>query len=338
MKVFIKRILSQEWGYRKGTPNKAGKYILIPKCAWDFFPDLSSGVRNAFCTITTILTTGTHIGLFYVWNNTKNFPEIGLKKNHNERRLYSSKIMENELQLDIDVLICFFKINSDSSDYVVTAVPTTSNEYSTLINLLGARSSAVVDSTDLQVRAPHTMQLVTSLLEAETAGIHPDTTIENKDELFDKLISQASIEAQFRDISENDPLLVLSATYKTQNDFSDVVRKIYEGKCALRESFLYKDHPIGLDAAHIHAKANGGNNLPSNGILLSTDLHRAFDEGVWTLSDDLHVIVHEKVKEGGLLGFHNKKLVIPSKHETFSPYVGYVRWHRKNRFGFFLRH
>ena len=117
MKIFLKKIKSQEWGYRKGIPNKGGKYLLIPTSCWDFFPDLSSGIRNSFATIRVQLPNGLHVGLFYVWNNTFLFPELGLDRDHNERRLYSSKLMQEELSLDKDVLICFARKNDSENDW-----------------------------------------------------------------------------------------------------------------------------------------------------------------------------------------------------------------------------
>jgi hypothetical protein len=78
MKVFIKKIKPQEFGYRAGIPNGGGKYLLIRLTSWSFLPDLSPAIRNSFATIRVGLPSGRHVGLFYVWNNTKFFPEVQL--------------------------------------------------------------------------------------------------------------------------------------------------------------------------------------------------------------------------------------------------------------------
>ena len=70
---------------------------------------------------------------------------------------------------------------------------------------------------------------------------------------------------------------------------------------------------------------------------MSVDLHRAFDEGIWTLSDNLRVIIHERIQDGLLIPFNNKELSLPDDSLAFKPYLGYVKWHRENRFGLFTR-
>jgi predicted restriction endonuclease len=164
-----------------------------------------------------------------------------------------------------------------------------------------------------------------------------DTSVENSEEIFNDVKKRYLEYLGPRVDIDGDPLIALMSSFKTQGDFSLSVRKIYKGKCALRESFIYKDHPIGLEAAHVHAKTNGGNFLPSNGILLSTDLHRAFDEGIWTLDNELRVVIHEKIQDGLLLDFNRKKIAIPEENIAFKPFEGYLKWHRENRFGLFTR-
>ncbi len=337
MKIFLKKLLSQESGYSGETPNVRGKYILIPKLAWDYFPDLSQGTRNSFCSIRIKQPSGTWLGIIYVWNNTKFFPEVG-GRDHDERRLYRNNSIDESLGLDKDVILGILKSDEASSDYKASSCNPNEGEYKKLLELLGSNSAGLIDFDLVKAVAPmfcETMLIENSknfsLLESE------ETSVENADEIFDD-VKKRFVEYLGPKIGvDGDPLLALTSSFKSQGDFTLAVRKIYNGKCALRESFIYKDHPVGLEAAHVHAKVNGGNNLPSNGILLSTDLHRAFDEGIWTLSDDLRVILHENIKDGLLVEFNNKELAIPKENLAFRPFQGYVRWHRENRFGLFTR-
>lgn len=337
MKIFLKKIKSQEWGYRKGIPNKGGKYLLIPTSCWDFFPDLSSGIRNSFATIRVQLPNGLHVGLFYVWNNTFLFPELGLDRDHNERRLYSSKLMQEELSLDKDVLICFARKNDSENDYFGLSIQPNSQEYQKLSTIIGKEPAAVFDESELYKHSPWLIGQLQREIDVSKDLSNESHSVDNSDELFDEVKKKLTSYLGDKVSIDGDPLTVLSSTFRTQNDFSDSVRKIYKGKCALRETYIYKDYPIGLEAAHIHAKTNGGNFLPSNGILLSNDLHRAFDEGVWTLSDDLRVMVHDAVQDGLMVDFKGKELALPKENLAFKPYLGYVQWHREKRFGLFTR-
>jgi predicted restriction endonuclease len=111
---------------------------------------------------------------------------------------------------------------------------------------------------------------------------------------------------------------------------------VYDNLCAVRCNSYAPNFSGGLEAAHIHAKGEGGNFLPTNGILLSADLHRTFDLGLWTLTDDLRVMVHPTLSSGLLIQYNNKHLTIPPANAAFRPYTGYIQWHRENRYGKFL--
>ncbi len=337
LKIFIKKLLGQESGYSGDTPNVRGKYILIPRSAWDFFPTLSQGTRNSFCSIRLKQPSDSWVGVIYVWNNTRYFPEVG-GRNHDERRLYRNNSIDNSLGLDRDVIIGFAKSETSDSDfYVITCKPKTP-EYEKITEYLGNGTTILTDLEQLQVIAPKFVQGIREEMSNDTHTLESEaTSVENAEEIFEDVKKRYLTYLGPRVEVDGDPFAALSSTFKTQGDFSLAVRNIYKGKCALRESYIFKNHPIGLEAAHVHAKTNGGNFLPTNGILLSTDLHRAFDEGIWTLTDDLKVIVHEQISDGLLLQFKNKELAIPSENIHFKPYHGYIKWHRENRFGLFTR-
>jgi hypothetical protein len=335
MKIFVKKINPQEWGYRSGVPNRGGKYLLIPIPSWDFFPDLTGAIRNSFSTIRVGLPSGGHVGLFYVWNNTINFPETGLRRLHNERRLYGNRQLIDELNLDARSIILFMKTDELVDDYVVASVSENDSEYQILLSNLNGDITKELDSSDIKSICPRLFEKLSGGYEG--VGIIADNanSVDNSAEVFAE--AKGYLEKYALDVfqASEDPLAALRSNYRTQKDFSDAVRNIYNGKCALRNNYYYEHLPYGLDAAHVKAKFSGGNNLPSNGMLLSTDLHRAYDGGLWTLSDSLEVIVHPEIKSGMLLEFQNKKLNIPQENITFKPFLGYVRWHRDTQFGKF---
>ena len=337
MKILLKKLLSQESGYSVDTPNVRGKYILIPKLAWDYFPALSQGTRNSFCSIRVKQPSRSWLGIIYVWNNTKYFPEIG-GRDHDERRLYRNNSIDESLGLDRNVIIGMVKSDKVETDFYVNSCAPNQSEYVGLLRYLGENTAIMADLDSVKLIAPRFAQTIIEEISKSSAQQYSDeTSIENAGEIFDD-IKKRYVEYLGPKVDvQGDPMLALTSTFKSQGDFTLAVRKIYNGKCALRETFIYKDHPVGLEAAHIHAKVNGGNNLPTNGILLSTDLHRAFDEGIWTLTDDLRVLVHEKVTDGVLIEFKEKELAIPKENMAFRPFPGYIKWHRENRFGLFTR-
>jgi len=275
--------------------------------------------------------------MIYVWNNTRYFPEIG-GRDHDERRLYRNTSIDRSLGLNRGVIIGFANSESSESDFFANACKPEEAEYEKLAELLSCNTTVMTDIDALRSVAPKFAEKILEEISKDaTTSDSEETSVENAEEIFQDVKKRYLEYLGPRVDVDGDPFLALNSTFKTQGDFSQAVRNVYKGKCALRESYIYKNHPVGLEAAHVHAKVNGGNFLPTNGILLSTDLHRAFDEGIWTLSDDLKVVIHNKITDGLLLEFKDKELVIPRENIHFKPYHGYIKWHREHRFGLFTR-
>jgi len=334
VQVFLKKLLGQESGYSGNRPNQRGKYFLIPRSTWDFFPDLSQGTRNSFCSIRVRTPNNAWIGILYFWHNTKYFPEVGGRA-HDERRLYRNIAIDEELFLDRDVIVGFMKSENSPTDFFANTSLPNQLEYESLLKLLGENTSSIFELENIKHIVPNFCDELLNQISTSKSIIDVES-VKNANDFFEEAKRRLEYLGPVVNV-EGDPLLALSSTFKTQADFSNAVRNIYKGKCALRESYIYKDHPVGLEAAHIHAKTNGGNFLPSNGMLLSTDLHRAFDAGIWTLTNDYRVQIHEKITDGILLEFKDKLLAIPEDSIAFKPFLGYIKWHRENRFGLFTR-
>lgn len=117
-----------------------------------------------------------------------------------------------------------------------------------------------------------------------------------------------------------------------QGAFRLTVTDAYERRCAVSGE---KTLPI-LDAAHIRSYREGGEHDPANGLLLRTDIHRLFDLGYVTVSDDHRFEVSRRLKADFDNGRHYYDL-----HGTAvrRPQSGYappaaeaLAWHRENRF------
>ncbi|HXB11885.1 MAG TPA: HNH endonuclease, partial [Bacteroidia bacterium] len=78
-----------------------------------------------------------------------------------------------------------------------------------------------------------------------------------------------------------------------QGAFRVLVTDAYSRKCAITGE---KTLPA-LEAAHIKPFAKSGPHFISNGLLLRSDMHKLFDTGYITITNDLKVEVSKKIKE-----------------------------------------
>jgi len=159
----------------------------------------------------------------------------------------------------------------------------------------------------------------------------PDTTISNQDEIFESIASLAIKQRQQQPGLEGDPASMLATLIKSQKDFSNYLRQAFGGKCALRGVPLINNSYTGLDAAHIQPHSHGGPLLPTNGILLSKDLHHAFESGAFTLDAKNQVLINPGVPKNSSLKLFEGHLVAPEPDfEIFKPYSGYISYHTEN--------
>jgi putative restriction endonuclease len=117
-----------------------------------------------------------------------------------------------------------------------------------------------------------------------------------------------------------------------QGAFRLAVTDGYQRRCAVSGE---KTLPI-LDAAHIRSHAAGGENAVSNGLLLRTDIHKLFDLGYVTVTDDLRFSVSERLKADFDNGkhyyeMHGRKVATPIRGFA-PPSRDALRWHLENRY------
>jgi putative restriction endonuclease len=92
-----------------------------------------------------------------------------------------------------------------------------------------------------------------------------------------------------------------------------------------------------VDAAHIHQFSDSRNNDPRNGIALCKNAHWLFDQGLWSMDDDCHVLIAtSRFQEAGpdpilLAPLAGKKIRLP-REPSYWPDKTYVAWHRKHEF------
>lgn len=117
-----------------------------------------------------------------------------------------------------------------------------------------------------------------------------------------------------------------------QGAFRLTVTDAYERRCAVSGE---KTLPI-LDAAHIRSYGEGGEHDPANGLLLRTDIHRLFDLGYVTVSEDHRFEVSNRLKADFDNGRHYYDLhgsVVRAPQRGYTPPAAEaLRWHREHRY------
>lgn len=120
-------------------------------------------------------------------------------------------------------------------------------------------------------------------------------------------------------------------------DFRERVLRAYEYSCAVCgfDVRLGTVH-VALEAAHIKWHQAGGPDEESNGLALCTMHHKLFDRGVFTLSDDMSIIVSESAN--GTKGFHewviafHGKIIRRPQRPSYYPNENVVAWHVREVF------
>ncbi len=137
-------------------------------------------------------------------------------------------------------------------------------------------------------------------------------------------------------IEENKAIYKISAQ-KRDKAFKDVVLEQYAFKCAVTGQQYYSDHLIEAQAAHIIPRRINGSDDPRNGIALSRTAHWAFDQGMFTLSDQYEIIVHPKARHArrinnfSIIELQGQPINKPDD-DAFWPHKDAIDWHRTEVF------
>ena len=313
MNIFIKKLGSNESGYSGDAPNKRGKFILIPKYALQMFPALSSSILNDQAIMRFRLLSGEEIGANIVYHNAKFFPSH--QRNHDEVRLYRNNDLDRSLNLDRNVIVVIVELNTHL--YGIASIQPHEADYSEFEQL---------DNCNLQNTGD--LRTVRGIRDLEGLGENSSTEISNEKEVIQVAIERSATRVQ-QNAAEGDPGVIFLPLINSQQKFAEFVRNAYDNKCALRGISLVKNHHIGCDAAHVKAAEHNGPLLPTNGLLLSADLHKCFDGGLMSLTDDGMVIVSDHVPVDSELHSYRGKIITPtSGWEAYKPYKEYCKYHR----------
>lgn len=118
--------------------------------------------------------------------------------------------------------------------------------------------------------------------------------------------------------------------------FKREIPKIYAFHCAISEMCIESSTQVQMiDACHIKPFALSKDDTITNGISLSPNLHRAYDRGLITITDDYLVQISPAVIENdspySLGQFEGKRILLP-ENPHYYPSLENLRWHQQHCF------
>ncbi|TSJ39079.1 HNH endonuclease [Fluviicola chungangensis] len=118
--------------------------------------------------------------------------------------------------------------------------------------------------------------------------------------------------------------------------FKREVPKIYNYQCAISGMRIESStNAQMIDACHLIPFAVSKDDTITNGIALSPNLHRAYDRGLITITEDYLVKISPAVSENDSpysLGQFNGKQILLPKNTDYYPSVENLRWHHRECF------
>jgi putative restriction endonuclease len=134
-----------------------------------------------------------------------------------------------------------------------------------------------------------------------------------------------------------DPLATLPVTRTRDPEFRAAVLRAYERRCAICGFQARLGHAfIGLEAAHIYFRVDGGPNVVNNGLLLCSLHHKAFDLGAIGVARDRRILVSQDLDGNAparrFLVAYSGRPIQDTQVPADRPGAAFLRWHEKNVF------
>ncbi len=159
-----------------------------------------------------------------------------------------------------------------------------------------------------------------------------------EDDLIDTAIELEALEAWSPFEDPNRVLYKVSAQKRDQH-FRRIVLRNYQSTCAVTGLQFEFEKSVEAQAAHIISKDKRGSDNPKNGLALSRSVHWAFDQGIFTISDQFEVLIHPKAKSASVKQFplfdQDRKPIHLPKEDFFFPHHEALQWHRDEVYGKF---
>jgi hypothetical protein len=328
MKYYIKKLGRNELGIKSDGGIARGRFIYVTKSYGQFFPFLSTTVKNDNVLIPIIPQfTDAKIYTTFVYHNDK-FSVTGGTRD--EFRLYLNKELDpNRDYFHPEDIVVFERVETDSiiPVYFLFKFSPTDDYYNVLETII----------EESAIKGRHAFIDIALNFLPSTVSSDETPVIIPREVLNEVKIQQEEI--LFADnkqsTEENEIEEVRGAKLFGPDSFRDFVLMAYDYNCAVTGKAISYKNLNNLEAAHIKPKAHLGTFLPCNGIALSRDMHWAFDKGFITISDEFKIIVHDKMKHTILKDIDGQRINVPFDM-FFQPEKKFLKYHRENIFGLFL--
>lgn len=336
MDYYIKRLGNQELGSVRNGRAQRGRYIYISKDnrVLDFFPPLSKTVNNDSSIIPIVPLYEEKVRKVYcnyIYHNDKYNIDGGTR---DEYRIYSNNALEDgKLLFQTDDVLIFraVKASSIQSDTFSGNLPESAVEESKIYFLyrcfqhdseLYKFCIECIDKSN--IRGGHAVYSGSiSEIENDIARLRTEN-LDDIDTVIDDTVTAKAQEGNIESM----------ASLFNSISFRDFVMNGYQNKCAITGNVIRYGTFMNLEAAHIMPRSHNGLYLPSNGIALCRDMHWAFDKGMFTIDDNLKVLVHPDIDSEYLCQYNQKKIYIP-ENPFFQPDVNNLHYHQEHVYGLF---
>jgi hypothetical protein len=163
-----------------------------------------------------------------------------------------------------------------------------------------------------------------------TTSVIPDEEARYEVQLY------AQVTNEFRPFIREDRATYSVSAQKRDIAFRKVVLIEYEYYCSICGMKFHLGELVEAQAAHIIPKNKNGTDDPRNGLSLCRTHHWAFDNGLFSLSDDYHIAVSSVISRAETANFSlsdlsDRQISLPS-NEMLYPHQVALDWHRKNVF------
>jgi putative restriction endonuclease len=164
----------------------------------------------------------------------------------------------------------------------------------------------------------------------KTTSVIPDEEARYEVQLYAQLTNE------FRPFVHEETVTYSVSAPKRDLAFRKVVLNEYEYHCSICGMKFHLGELIEAQAAHIVPKNKSGTDDPRNGLSLCRTHHWAFDNGLFSLSENYQVTISPIVFKAdatsfSLAEFSNTQISLP-RNETIYPHPLALDWHRKNIF------
>jgi hypothetical protein len=160
------------------------------------------------------------------------------------------------------------------------------------------------------------------------------------DDLIETALRLEALE-EWRPFLKEDRVLYRVSAEKRDQAFREIVLSNYDRTCAVTGMKFSYSSTVEAEAVHIIAKGVRGTDDPRNGMALSRSAHWAFDQGIFTISDQYEVLVHPEASRASTAAFpilqaDRKGILLPADL-AYRPHPEALAWHRAERFGLFTK-